>query len=91
MLNGIIRPDRGSIEFRLNGAATSSPSPPELGYLPEDRGLYKEVQVLRTLVYFGTLRGMTRRDARRAATEWLARLDLAERANEKLDALSKGN
>ncbi len=91
MLNGIIRPDRGSIEFRLNGAATSSPPPAELGYLPEDRGLYKDVQVLRTLVYFGTLRGMTRRDARRAATEWLARLDLAERANEKLDALSKGN
>lgn len=88
MLTGIIRPDEGSIAF-AGGAATLPPS--ALGYLPEDRGLYKEISPLRTLVYFGVLRGLTRREARLAAHSWLERLDLADRCHEKLDALSKGN
>ncbi len=91
MLTGIIQPDAGSIAFRLNGESDSAPARSLFGYLPEDRGLYKELPVLRTLVYFGVLRGMARRDALRAAEEWLERLDLTDRAKEKLDALSKGN
>ncbi len=90
MLVGIIRPDEGSIAFAAAGGRPTLP-PADLGYLPEECGLYKEISPLRTLVYFGVLRGMTRRDARLAARRWLERLDLADRANEKLDALSKGN
>jgi ABC-2 type transport system ATP-binding protein len=92
MLLGILRPDSGTITYRLHGDAPPAwPDPAELGYLPEDRGLYKDIPVLRTLVYFGVLRGMRRADARTAALAWLERMGLADRAGEKLEALSKGN
>jgi ABC-2 type transport system ATP-binding protein len=93
MLVGIIRPDAGTVEFRLSATA-SAPAPPqprEIGYLPEDRGLYKEIPILRTLTYFGVLRGMDRGGASHAASSWLERLGLLTRAGDKLDALSKGN
>src|SRR4051812_8047360 len=88
MLLGILEPDGGSIEYSIRGG---KPRPDDLGYLPEDRGLYKDIPVLRTLVYFGVLRGMKRAAARASAIKWLEHLGLAERAGVKLDALSKGN
>jgi ABC-2 type transport system ATP-binding protein len=91
MLTGIIRPDSGAIRYMLDGDQAATPAPARLGYLPEDRGLYKDQPVLRTLSYFGVLRGMSRADAARAATQWLERLGLSGRAPDKLDALSKGN
>ena len=91
MLVGILRPDSGRIRYHENGQATEMLAPSLLGYLPEDRGLYPDVPLIRTLTYMGTLRGMERRAARDAAMEWLERLDLADRAGDKLDALSKGN
>ncbi|VTS02848.1 ABC transporter ATP-binding protein [Tuwongella immobilis] len=91
MIMGITLPDQGSIEFRSESGQAFVPQPPDLGYLPEDRGLYKDIPVLRTLVYFGQLRGMTRRDATEEAKKWLGRLDLAGREWDKLDTLSKGN
>jgi ABC-2 type transport system ATP-binding protein len=91
MFLGILAPDGGEIEYRIDGKRVEWPEPWKLGYLPEDRGLYKDVSVLRTLVYFGVLRGMKRVAARASALEWLGRMGLAEQANGKLDALSKGN
>jgi ABC-2 type transport system ATP-binding protein len=91
MLMGLTRPDSGGIHFHLGGAAAAAPQPGELGYLPEDRGLYPDVQVLRTLVYFGVLRGMQRTSARVAAERWLGRMGLGDRATEPLKSLSKGN
>jgi ABC-2 type transport system ATP-binding protein len=91
MLLGILAPDDGVIQFYLDGQKFAWPEPWQLGYLPEDRGLYKDVPVLRTLEYFGVLRGMKRRAARAAAVEWLGRMGLARQAGVKLDALSKGN
>ena len=91
MLVGILRPDSGSVRFHLNGETAARLESSRLGYLPEDRGLYPEVPVIRTLTYMGTIRGMERPAAKRAAMEWLERLDLADRAQDKLDALSKGN
>ena len=85
MLTGIIKPDAGSIRYSLNG--TSS----EFGYLPEERGLYKDMPILETLVHMAILRGMTRPAAREAALEWLDRVSLRDRAAHKLDTLSKGN
>ncbi|HEY8503778.1 MAG TPA: ATP-binding cassette domain-containing protein, partial [Gemmataceae bacterium] len=90
MILGIIRPDDGTITFRIHGDA-APPSPADLGYLPEDRGLYKDIPILRTLVYFGMLRGMTRAAARKEAEFWLERMGLRPRANDKLETLSKGN
>ena len=90
MLLGIFWPDSGRFDYSLHGKP-AWPAPTQLGYLPEDRGLYKDIPILRTLVYFGVLRGMRRRDARHAAESWLERMDLAGRANDRLEALSKGN
>jgi len=105
MLTGVLRPDAGTIAYQAlrtpaagewapaapSPAPRSWPQPADLGYLPEDRGLYKDLPILRTLVYFGQLRGLPRPAAEAASREWLRRLGLAERAGEKLDALSKGN
>ncbi|MGH9871262.1 MAG: ABC transporter ATP-binding protein [Pyrinomonadaceae bacterium] len=91
MLMGIIRPDRGVIRYSLSDSGEGWPASPELGYLPEERGLYRDMPILRTLVYMGTLRGLSREDARSRAMQWLERVGLKERAGEKLDALSKGN
>lgn len=90
MLLGLQRPDAGRIVYRLDGAE-APPRPHEVGYLPEDRGLYPEVKVLKTLVYFGALRGMERRAAHAAAETWLERMGLADRRDQPLKSLSKGN
>ena len=91
MLLGIIHPDSGTIRYSIDGSRTGTPLPSELGYLPEDRGLYKDMPVQKTLVYMGILRGMDRQAAARAATTWLERVALGDRARDKLETLSKGN
>ncbi len=90
MLNRIIRPDRGTIRWDL-GEGDGWPASAKLGYLPEERGLYKDVPALRSLIYFGVLRGMERREAQSEALRWLERMGLGDRATEKIDAFSKGN
>ncbi len=86
MLVGILQPDSGTVGF-----AAGLDRRLHVGYLPEERGLYPDQPILRTLEYFGTLYRMPAKEAREAALAWLERLDLADRAQEKLDALSKGN
>jgi ABC-2 type transport system ATP-binding protein len=83
MLTGIIKPDAGTIHYSLNHEKP--------GYLPEERGLYKDMPILETLVHMAVLRGMKRIAARAAAMQWLDRVSLQERALDKLDTLSKGN
>ena len=61
------------------------------GYMPEERGLYMRMPVLDQLVFYGSLYGMTRSDARRVALDWLARFRIAEHAERRAEALSKGN
>jgi ABC-2 type transport system ATP-binding protein len=91
MLMDVIRPDTGEIRFFVDESQRGRIPPDDVGYLPEDRGLYKELPVIRTLTFMGVIRGMPRREARRSADEWLERMDLGDRAQEKLDSLSKGN
>lgn len=88
MILDIIKPDRGVIEV-LGGPITSA-TKDRIGYLPEERGLYKNVTLLDMLTYLGQLKGMTRRDAASRATELLERLDLGEHLKSKLTKLSKG-
>ncbi len=83
----LLRPDAGAIQFYDPGATASSIDPRHIGYLPEDRGLYQDVSIVRTLTYFGVLRGMERRAAQQAAGEWLERMQLADRARDQLKAL----
>jgi ABC-2 type transport system ATP-binding protein len=90
MLLGLVRPDSGSLRLDLHGDGRPA-SPPDVGYLPEERGLFREAPVGRTIAYFGVLRGLPRPRAEAEAAAWLARLGLEQRAHEKPDALSKGN
>jgi ABC-2 type transport system ATP-binding protein len=91
ILLDIIKPDSGRIEWNLNGKDTSLPEAEHIGYLPEERGLYPDIPIIRSLVYLASIRGMEPSVARIAAMEWLERLELADRSKEKLLTLSKGN
>ncbi len=87
MVLDITRPDSGAVRFEGHPGIVRA----RTGYLPEERGLFEDMPVLDTLVYLGSLRGMTVPDARAAGRRWLERVDLAARAGEKVNALSKGN
>lgn len=63
----------------------------QIGYLPEERGLYPKKLVIDQLVYFAELKGMRRRDAIKAVDFWLDRLGMMEYRSKRLDTLSKGN
>jgi ABC-2 type transport system ATP-binding protein len=62
----------------------------EIGYLPEERGLYRTVKVIEALAYFAELKGMSAKAARAAAMAWLERVELADVAQQKVQTLSKG-
>lgn len=91
MLIGQTRPDSGEIRFSSAHGPLAHVPPQELGYLPEERGLYLDQTVLRTLCYLGQLRGMSAKLAQTESLAWLKRLSLDDRAKEKVSALSKGN
>lgn len=91
MLVGILAPDEGRLRFDLGGGPSDRADPARIGYLPEDRGLYADAKVLPMIVYLASLRGLERGEAARRARAWLDRFDLAARANDRVDALSKGN
>jgi ABC-2 type transport system ATP-binding protein len=91
MLLGIIKPDAGSIRFSLGEGLAEQKLLARTGYLPEDRGLYRDISILRTLIYMGVLRGLDRKDAAKRARKWLDRVELADRCDDKLETLSKGN
>jgi ABC-2 type transport system ATP-binding protein len=93
MILNIIAPDRGTI--RLLGVSNRSAGAIDrVGYLPEERGLYKKMQVRRVLQFLGELKGLTRRESDRGIDAWLERLGLrtAEKdwGTAKVDELSRG-
>jgi ABC-2 type transport system ATP-binding protein len=91
ILLDIIKADSGKIAWNLNGKPSGLPEAEHIGYLPEERGLYLDIPIIKSLVYLGCIRGMGKEEARKAALGWLERLELADRAKEKLQVLSKGN
>lgn len=88
MITNIYKPDEG--EIRLQGKVVGPEMQERIGYLPEERGLYKKIKVIDQLVYFGSLKGMSSTKARYAAMEWLAKLNAADFAQKKVQELSKG-
>ena len=62
-----------------------------IGYLPEERGLYPKKVIIEQLTYFAELKGMRHKDAVASIDKWLARLEMTEYRNKKLNTLSKGN
>lgn len=88
MILDILRPDSGSI--RVLGQPINDSTKDRIGYLPEERGLYRDVKVIDMMIYLGTLKGMSAQDARRKAMSLLERLDLADKAESKVKEYSKG-
>ena len=87
MIMSIIHPDSGSIDV-LGTSAMSNKD--RIGYLPEERGIYRKMKVGDFLVYMAKLKGVTGPDIRKDVAEWLDRIDLSEVINKKCEELSKG-
>ena len=87
-LLGIYQPTAG--ELLVGGKPYSVSSGIKLGYLPEERGLYKKESVIDIMTYFGQLKGMSRLDARQKSLDFLKRVDLLDKAKTRLDKLSGG-
>ena len=88
MIVGITAPDNGSIE--LFGEHVSPQLQNRIGYLPEERGLYKKMKVVDQLKYFAALKGMASSDAEKKIDFWLERMKLSEWKTKKTTDLSKG-
>ena len=88
ILNQITQPDSGEVLF--NGKPADVSTMRNIGYLPEERGLYKKMKVAEQIIYLARLKGMSRNDAATETEMWLRRFDLTEWRNKKLEALSKG-
>ena len=84
----ILRPTRGQIS--VLGSAPSRENAGDIGFLPEERGLYRGMTLLDTIIYFGRIKGMAPAAARKAAMELIARLDLQGREKTTIEKLSKG-
>ena len=77
-------------EVLLDGK-TFKPDGSQVGYLPEERGLYPKKVVKEQMVYLAMLRGMNKKEALKSTTKWLERLQVSEYTDKKLETLSKGN
>ena len=89
MIMGIIKPDAGTIT--LNDYDINAIGRQNLGYLPEDRGLYQKQNLSEILHYFGLLKGLKKKEANAKADFWLERFNLEDQKMRKVEELSKGN
>ncbi len=88
MIMGVIEPDEG--EVRIFGEPFSERVKDSIGYLPEERGLYRKMKILDHLVFLGEIKGVPARTARSRGKKWLERLDLGGWADKTVESLSKG-
>jgi len=88
MLLQILEPDAG--EIRVDGRRLDKSILDRIGYLPEERGVYKKMQVGRLLSFFGETRSVPPAKSRPVIREWLERLELADRIDSRVQELSKG-
>jgi len=88
MMLDIFKPDRG--EVSLLGGKMDEHKKDRIGYLPEERGLYKDLKLEPTLIFLATLKGLDEKTARARLTDWLKRLDLYDHRFKKISELSKG-
>ncbi|MBZ5202439.1 ABC transporter ATP-binding protein [Planomicrobium chinense] len=89
MILGLLNPTAGTI--RWNGKPITYAASPEIGYLPEERGLYPKMKVEEQLVYLAQLRSMPKMDAKKEVQKWLERFEVPHYASKKVEELSKGN
>ena len=88
MMMDIIKPDSG--EIKVMGEKLNDGSKNKIGYLPEERGLYKKMSVMDTIIYFASLKGVDKVTARKRGEEMLKRADLLPHKNKRIEELSRG-
>ncbi len=88
MINNIFNPDSG--EISVFGEKIKAESQDFMGYLPEERGLYKKIKVIDQLIYFGKLKSLTEKQSKDAARYWLNRLGASDWEKKMIQELSKG-
>ena len=86
MIMNINAPDKGKIELNLDTDNWQS----RVGYLPEERGLYKEAKVKDILIFLGSLKGLSKQEALKESEYWLDKFDLTDNLNDEIKELSKG-
>lgn len=88
IINQITAPDAGEVAFF--GKPLAPEHVHEIGYLPEERGLYRKMKVGEQAMYFAQLKGMTPKDAKKRLDEWFERFEISAWWNKKVEELSKG-
>ena len=88
MMMDIIKPDSGDI--KIMGEKLNEDSKNKIGYLPEERGLYKKMSVIDTIIYFASLKEVGKELARKRGEELLKRADLLPHQNKRIEELSRG-
>lgn len=88
IINHITAPDSGRVFF--DGHPLTADDVCHIGYLPEERGLYKKMKVGEQAVFFARLKGLSKHDAERSIKEWFDRLDIGAWWDRKVEELSKG-
>lgn len=88
IINHITAPDSGQVIF--DGHQLTADDIVNIGYLPEERGLYKKMKVGDQAIFFARLKGLSKRDAEASLKAWFERLDIAEWWDKKVEELSKG-
>jgi len=88
IINQITAPDSGEILF--NGEPLSKVHVDKIGYLPEERGLYKKMEIGEQILYLAQLKGLSRAEARKRARYWFEKLEIQSWWNKKIEELSKG-
>jgi ABC-2 type transport system ATP-binding protein len=88
IINQITAPDSGEVLF--NGEKLNQGHIGRIGYLPEERGLYKKMEIGEQILYLAQLKGLTRLEARKRAKYWFEKLEITDWWNKKIEELSKG-
>lgn len=89
MALGLLTPTQGEVLWQ--GQRISYADSPDIGYLPEERGLYPKMKMQDQLVYLARLRRMDKKQAEQGTKDWLERFEVPHYANKKVEELSKGN
>jgi len=88
IITNITQADKGSI--MLNGVNTKDLQRGTIGYMPEERGLYKKMKISEQLEYFAALRGLTKKEGKERIGYWLDKMNISDWAYKKVEELSKG-
>jgi ABC-2 type transport system ATP-binding protein len=88
IINQITMPDKGALLF--NGQPLNSNHISQIGYLPEERGLYKKMKVGEQALYLAQLKGLSEKEAKKALKIWFERFEITPWWNKKVEELSKG-